>query len=142
YVAHWNARLAIDRLLEGEEDQHVVDRARDAVDALRTPRPERGPHVMHGADPRGLEALLEAQVEVGRVDPDEKIGTILDELRAELSPDAEDFRQVLERLDVAAHGELFHGEERACALGDHPRPRDAVELDVGHSSAHRADQRG
>src|SRR5256886_13408491 len=86
----------------------------------------------------GLEARFEAEIEIGRVDADEEIGRIAQELRAERAADREDRGHALQHLDVAAHRELFHGKERASAFRDHLRSRDAMELRVLPARLHRA----
>jgi len=96
---------------------------------------------MHRRDARALELRLEPQVEVGRVDADEEVRALADELRGEARADAQQLRQAAHRLDVAAHRELLHRHERAGARRDHPGAGDAVELGAGEPLAHRAHER-
>jgi hypothetical protein len=84
HVGDRDARLLVDRLLEGEDGEHVVDGALDLVDALAPPRPDGRAHVVHGADALRAQLRLEGEVEVGRVHTDEDIGPVLDEALREL----------------------------------------------------------
>ena len=140
HEAHRDAGLLVQRLLEGVHDQHAVDGLADGMDALRAPGPDRRAHVMHRRNARGLELPLQAEIEVRRVDADEQVGTVVEEVAPQARADAEDLAQVLQHLDVAAHRELLHGIERARAFGDHPRTGDAVELDIGPALPQRAHQ--
>src|SRR5258706_4368598 len=96
---------------------------------------------MDRADPGRTQPRFEAEIEIGRVDADEEVGGLIEQQAPELAPDREDLGNVLERLDVAAHGELLEREERTSAFTDHLRARDAVEIEVGHALAQRADER-
>src|SRR5207344_2541983 len=103
----------------------------DRMDALGAPGPERGAHVMDRGNANSLQLRLDSEVEVRRVDADEEGWTLAHHLPVDAIADAHDLAQVPDHLDVAAHRELFHREERARALGHHLGPGDAEKLHLG-----------
>ena len=59
-----NAGALINLLLEGEDQEHMVNRSADLVDALRTPGPNGRAHKMHGRNTAAAKFLLNAEIKV------------------------------------------------------------------------------
>src|SRR5690606_27861822 len=82
----------------------------------------------------------EPEVEVRRIDPDEDIGSLVQDLPQQVAADSRKLAITLQRIDVAMHGEPFAWPARLEALGLHPGPADTEELRVGHMLPERTDQ--
>ena len=108
--------------------------------ATAAPGPERGTHVVRGGDARALQSALERQVEIRRVDADEKPGPCLDQPAPELAVNRANLQIVPEDLDVTAHRQLLHGKPRLEALCLHLRPADADEAKARNALAQGADE--
>ena len=69
-----NAGALINLLLEGEDQEHMVNRSADLVDALRTPGPNGRAHKMHGRNTAAAKFLLNAEVKVRRINAHKNTG--------------------------------------------------------------------
>ena len=77
---------------------------------------------MHGGDSGLFQSMLKTDIEIGRINPDEQIGTISEEMTRQLPPQGEQFREMPDDLGKAHHGEAFHGNKTGKALFFHERP--------------------
>ncbi len=89
-----------------------------------------------------MQGRREAQVELGRVDPDEDIRTALEHRAADPRPQRQQARQVVQDLEQSHHGELLGVGEALAAGGLHARARHADEARARRALADRRHQRG
>ena len=133
-VGRGNARALVERLFEGENEEHVVGRAADGVDALGAPRPDRGTHEVHRRDAAATQLLFDAEIEIGRVDPHEDLRHRVREAAHEVAAKTHETRQVREHFDVAAHGEFANVVPGVKARFHHARTAHAVLRGALHAS--------
>src|SRR5476651_1729198 len=107
-IGYRDACLAVDLALERKQYEHVGYGSRNSAQARAAPGPDGRADVMHGGHARSLEAILEIEVEVGRVDPDEQLRTLIEQPGSEAPPDSHDFAIVPQDLDISSHGQLLH----------------------------------
>ena len=148
-VSPGHALLRQDRRLERKDAQHVIGRRADLFDTVGTPRPDRRTDEMHGLDAPSAQSGFEVEVEIGRVDADEKIGPFAQQAGLELAADAGDFGVVAQDLDIAAHRQLLlrppalestcqHlGTADACSFGAWPSRAQPIEQQPGQQIARR-----
>ena len=98
---HRNIFLLVERRFHREERQQAVDGAPDLLDPPAAPGPDRWTDVMDVLDPGIVEFHFEAEIEAGRADADEDIGTCLEESLLQLAPDAGDLAIILQGIDIA-----------------------------------------
>lgn len=108
--------------------------------ALPPPCPYRRRDVLHRRNARLLEIHLEVEIEIGRVDADEKRRPVAEEMLAELSAYSDDLPVMPEHLYEAAYRELFHREENLHPRSFHLRTADADEAKSRPALAERTDQ--
>lgn len=84
--------------------------------------------------------MLEPEVEVGRVDAHEHRGRLGQQLALQVVANTQDFGNVPQRFDIAAHGQLFHWPVRVETRGDHARAADSVIVRGGGQAAREAVQ--
>ena len=125
-VSRRDARLFHQRDFERKHAQHVIDGLHDLLDAPAAPRPDRRTHEMHGRNARVAQRMFEPEIEIGRIDADEHRRRLGQQLPLQLVADAENLGNVLERLDIAAHGQLVHRPVGVEAGGRHARAADAA----------------
>ena len=131
-----HAGLAVDLLLEREDEQHVVDGAADRLDALGTPGPDRGAHEVNGRNAAAAQLLLDGEVEVGSVDAHKHLRHRVAEAGDEVLAEAQQARQVREHFDIAAHGKLARVVPGAKARGAHLVAAHAVLRSTAHACGH------
>src|SRR5206468_3124107 len=73
----FDAMLPIERLLEGEDDNHLADIFLHELDAVLLPRPELGADKEDDGDAEPMELFGEFEVNVREVDEDRDIGPVL-----------------------------------------------------------------
>ena len=95
---------------------------------------------MHRGNARCFEAVLEIQVEVRCIDPDEQSRTLFEQPGKEIAPDSHDFAIMPQHLDIASHRQLLHRVETVEAVAHHPRTADPVERQARTPLGQRADQ--
>jgi hypothetical protein len=135
-----DTRFLVELCLEGKHGEHAGDRAADFVDPFLAPHPDRRADVVHGGNAPRLQLRLERQVEIGRVDADERARRVSPQMLRKPAPDGDDFGQVAQHLNVAAHGQLFEGEKHFQARSFHARAADAGEAKGRVEFAQGADQ--
>ena len=97
---------------------------------------------MRGGDAGRLQFHLQIEIEVRRIHAHEQRGRVLQEVRGEPPPDAEDLEVVAQHLDVSPHRQLFHGNQHFHPCGLHARPADAGEARMRQASAQGLDEMG
>ena len=95
---------------------------------------------MHRRYPARLQAALQVEVEIRRIDAYEYIGRIRDQPAAQPAADADYLDVMLDDFELAAHGKLFQRKPDVHASGFHARPANADDLERGQKFAQRADQ--
>ena len=129
-VGHGHDLPAVQLDLEGEQHQHMRDRAADLVDALEAPGPDRRADEMHGGNAGGAQLFFQAQVEVRRIDPHEHVRTPVQRAAEGVAPGADQARRPAQRIDVAEHGQRVHGVPGLEAFPGHGRAADAPGPDL------------
>ena len=135
-----HAVLGIQGRFERKDAQHVIDRLMDLLDALGSPRPDRGADEVHGANPLGLEACFEVEIEIGCVDADEQVGRIGQQALGKLATDARDLAIVAQHFHIATHRQLVVRPPGFEPLRGHLRPADAVGLQLRPAFTQAAEQ--
>ena len=77
---------------------------------------------MHGADAALLEPLLDAEIEIGRIDADEHVRLPRQQALAQLAPQPQQPRQVAQHFGQAHHREFAGVVPRIQARGAHRVP--------------------
>jgi len=95
---------------------------------------------MDGAHALPLEAALEAEIELGRVDADEQRSPRCAQPAIHVAPDAHELGQMPDHFNDAAHREAFLRMPRLAASAFHARTRNAGEAHAGNAFAHCGDQ--
>ena len=132
-----HAAAGVMRRLERKQTQHLLDRAPNALDATCTPRPDGGADHVHGVQAAFAQALLQAQVEIGRVDADHRIGLRRDDLVDQPRTQPEQSRQRRQNLGQAHQRQLLDAAQAATACRLHARPGQAEAVNVGPLAAQR-----
>ena len=140
-VGDRDAGAGVDRRLERKQRQHVIDGRRDPDHALGAPHPDRRADEMHGPQPSALEARLEPEIEIRRVDADEHGDALGDQPPGERPAHRDELGQPAEDLDEAAHRQRLQRIPGLAAGRLHPRTGDTDEADPGMARAHALDQR-
>ena len=81
-IADWHLPLTQEGLLEGEDAQHQVHGAAQALDPPRTPGPDRRTDQVGGGDAGPAQAPLQGHIEVRGVDADEEVRWLGEEVVA------------------------------------------------------------
>ena len=121
----FDAALAIELLLEGEDHQHLADVLPHQLDARLPPRPQLRADVVDHRDAALVQLARQAKIEVGEVDQHGGVGAAAFGLGHHVAKAPVDARDVLDHLDHADHRDLvsvdheFASGLRACAR----RPR-------------------
>ena len=68
--------VAIERLFEGKDDEHLVDVFLHELDALLFPGPELGAYEEDDGDAEAVELFGELEVDVGEIDEDSDVGAV------------------------------------------------------------------
>ncbi len=116
-----DAVVAIELLLEGEDDEHAVDVFLDELDAVLLPGPELGADEEDDGDAEAVELFGQLEVDVGEVDEDGDRGAALADGLLEAAELAVDAGQVADDLGDAHDGHIFscgrcaRGRHRPCA---------------------------
>ena len=69
-VADLDPFVAVERLFERENDEHLIHDLADGAQPPSPPRPHLGAHVIKDGNPESVEPLSQTQVEAGKVDQD------------------------------------------------------------------------
>ena len=94
------AFLAVDLFLERKQYQHVRNRLADLVDALIAPRPDRRTDEVHRGRAGLAQLMLQAQVEIRRVDANEHGRRLSQPAPLDVAIGGQQAGQALERVDV------------------------------------------
>ena len=124
-VGGGDAGLAVDGFLEGKDQQHVVHRLADLLDALASPGPDGRTDEMIGAHAGSPQPGFQPQVEVGGIHADEGLGGPAQQPLAELAAYPQQARQCLEGFGVAMDSQPFGRPPGLEALGLHARAANA-----------------
>ena len=115
-------------------------RTRDALDPAAAPCPDRRTDEVDRRNPDRADAALEPQIEVRRIDADERIRPLAAHTPQQLPADTRKLAIALQRVDVTVHREPLARPQRVEAFGLHLRPADTEEFGVGQLLPDRADQ--
>ena len=132
--------FAIKRCFEWKQRQHLAHRALDLAQTLFAPHPDRRTHVVHRRNAACLEAQLEIEIEIRRIDADEHSGRAGNKATAQLAANADDLEKMLKHLDIPAHREFLERKPYFHAGSFHARPADAGEIKLRHQLAQCAYQ--
>ena len=137
---HRDARLAIQRLFEREDDQHVIHGLADRVQPSAPPGPDLRRDVVDDAHSSAAEVAREPEVEVGIVDEHGHVGELpvdLGQYAVEHPPQRPQMRDDLQQAD---DGQVLDVRQQLCALGGQPVAPEAEDLDPGLTQAELADE--
>ena len=115
--------------LERQESQQVVQEGRDLARPARPPRPDRRRHVMDEGDAGALQALGDAEAEVGRVDGHHNVGPPAPDLLRRLLQPPDQVGQPGQKLGDPHQRQLVKREQAFQPLGDHAVAADPGEAD-------------
>ncbi len=127
---HGDPCLAVESLLERENDQDLVRDDPHGLHASWPPGPELRADVVHDGDPELPERACQPEVEVRKVDRDEDVGPFLSRARDKAAIDAVGARQHTGSLDQPGHRQPAEIGCQACAGS--PEPITAESCD-GHT---------
>ena len=99
--------LAVEGLLEGEDDEHLVDSFLDPAEAAALPGPELGRDEPDDRDPGATQVLREPEVDVGEVDEDSDVGTPAADRADQAAVAGVDAGDVAQDLRDAHDGDIF-----------------------------------
>ena len=71
-----HAAVPIDGFLERKDDQHQIGELTDRLEPLRTPRPDLRADVVHHRNPERFDAPRQPEIEIRKVDDDERVRTV------------------------------------------------------------------
>ena len=123
-----HAAGAIERLLEGEDDQHFADVFPHQLDAVLLPGPQLRAHEKDHGNAQAMELLGQPEVNFGKVDEHGHAGPPILNRLLELAELAVDARQVAKDLGKAHHRHIFRAHHALQAGRGHPFPAHAEEL--------------
>src|SRR5205085_8433538 len=95
---HGHAAVTVDLLLEGKDDEHAIGDLANRLQPAGTPRPDLRADVIHDRDAEAPHLAREREVEVWKVDDDERVRTVAAGRReqpAERRPRARNFHDRL-----------------------------------------------
>ena len=124
-----DAVVAIERLLEGEDDEHLGDVFLHEFDAVLLPCPELRADEEDDGDAEAVELFGELEVDVREIDEDGEVGPVLADGGFEAAEFAVDAGQVADDFSDAHDGHVFCTD-------------DAVESGLDHARAAHADEGG
>ena len=134
--------LLVERRLEWEQCQHSIRGGGHMLDPPLAPSPDRGADIVDGAYATGPHALLQAQVEVRRVDADHQIRLARDDLPQQLCAQFEQPGQVAQHFADAHHRQHINALQCLAAGRLHQRAGDAEKARIRQALFQRLDQRG
>src|SRR5919204_6187238 len=73
---HWHAGVPINLFLERKDDEHAIGEGANRVDAPRPPRPDLRADVVNHRDAKPPDLLREPEIEVRKIDDDERVGPL------------------------------------------------------------------
>src|SRR6516165_5146074 len=112
-----NAAVAIDRLLEGEDHQDAVGERADRLQTPLPPRPDLWPDVVDDRHAKPLDPGREAEIEIWRVDDDERVRFMGPRRPHELPERGERLRDCGQRFGESGDGNAaIVGKELATCL--------------------------
>ena len=135
HVSGGDAVFAQPVRLERKQAQHEISRRFQARQLARAPGPERGADEVHGFHAGGFQARFQREVEIRRVDADERVGPLRQQPRAQAAAQAQKRGQARQHFQIAAHREFFHGPPGVKALLGHALAANARRAQAGPGSA-------
>ncbi len=131
--------VAVEGLLEGEDDEHFGDALLDPAKTASLPGPKLGGDEPDDGYLELLEVLGEAEVDVGEVDEDGGGGWVLVDGADELAVLAVDEGGVADHLGDAHVGDVFGADDAGLAGGGHLDAAEAGEGGGGQGGAEGVD---
>ena len=95
---------------------------------------------MNRADAGLLELAFDAEIEVGRVDADERGGAFAQRSREQIAPHGEQAWQVRDHFDEAHHAQFFRRMPQLHTGGGHMRTANAGKARSGNFFAQASDE--
>src|ERR1039457_93785 len=129
YELRCNPALAVERLFEGEDYQHLVHVLLHQLDALLLPRPQLGADKKDHRDAKPVELRGKPKVDIWEVDEDRDVWLLRADSCLKAAKLAIDAGQVADDLGDAHNRHIF-------------RANDAFEPDVDHARSAHADEPG
>ena len=109
----------------------MVGRTSEFGHPLAAPGPDRRTDKVDGLDAGFAQPLLEAEIEVGRVDADEDRGPVTQQAITQLTADSQQLRQAPDRVDIAEHRETLMRPPGVQPLSDELGATNAEGLQIG-----------
>ena len=117
--------LVVELLFERQQTQDEIDGRTDRSHASLPPRPHLRAHVLDDRNASLFQLRRQAQIEFLGIDADVHVGPLRCQPLEQLTPDAQQSRQMREDLDQAHDRQALDALPRFAARLDHPRAGDA-----------------
>src|SRR5262249_55730444 len=127
-----HAHTLVKRGLKRQNCKDLAHGALDLADALAAPQPYGRAHVVHRRNAARLEARFEPEVEVWRIDADEKVRRLRKKPPPQPAPYTKNLKKRRGPLDVPANRKFFERIPHFHAGRFHARTADPRELKVRH----------
>src|SRR5580698_297234 len=135
-----DAALAVERLLEREDDQHAADVLLHQLDAVFLPGPQLRTDEENYRHAEAVELFGEPEVDLGEVGEDGCVRPTLADGPLELAEFAVDAWQVAHDFGESHDGHVFRADDAFEAGGCHALAAHAVELSVWKPAAKSRNQ--
>ena len=135
-----DSRLAVERLLEGEDHDHLRDALPDRPHPAAAPRPDLRRDVVDDRDAAPLQLARESEVEVRVVHEHGDGRPVAVHLLEDGAEHRAQVAQVAEHLEKPHHGQVADVGEEAAALGPEPVAAEAEHLEGAHLIAQVTDE--
>src|SRR5271157_5054302 len=120
--------IAVEGLLEGEDDQHAVNILANQLDAVLLPGPQLRADEVEDRNAEPVELFGQTEVDLGEVDENGDAGPARANGFLELAKLAPDARQMADDLCEAHNGHLFRTDDALKASGGHALAAHAKKL--------------
>ena len=126
-----NPMLPVQIFFERENHEHAVRESPNGVDPPRPPCPDLRADVVDDRNAQALDAWRQPEIEVGRIDDDERGGLLRPGRLEQPAPDREHLRNLRERLGEAGHGDPAVVGNQLAAGGLKVRSAEPGDLQIG-----------
>ncbi len=140
HVVGSNPFLAIERLLERKNHQHLVDELADLSNATAPPGPHLGADVVENGDSPLLQTLREPQVKSREVDEDRGVRFALLRFVGEALHRSPERRDLPDHFQEADHGDFLELDDEVGAIRFRARAAEAERLDRGNARSKLAQE--
>jgi hypothetical protein len=97
---------------------------------------------MHGENSRLFQSVFKTDIEIGRIDTDEQVGTCVDKVADQPTPYGNQLRKMPGDFRKAHDGETVHGKEAYAPLLFHEWSANALYPDIIAAGPQRLDEPG